>query len=372
MLSQLMVVFGFFALVLVMVYWVNTSVGLFDELIADGHTAGIFLEFTMLALPGVIGIVLPMAAFGAAVYVTNRMSNDSELTVASATGLSPWRLARPVLVFGVIIGLMMAVLANALVPASVSQLRLREGEISNSVTARLLHEGTFLHPVSGITFYIRDITPEGELLDVFLSDRRSEDRVTTYTAETAFLLRENGASRLAMQSGIAQTLRLSDQTLSTTNFDDLTYDISEMVAAGGAKRRRAEQVPTLELLTQTAAVAEEVRDDPGELLEEAHGRIAQPLLCIVAALIGYAALMSASYSRFGVTKQVVGAIFLLVLVKVIESAVGGPVRANPALWPLIYVPALSGLLMALLLLYQAARPFRPGSPAAPDEDGTTA
>ena len=109
MLSQLMVVFGFFALVLVMVYWVNTSVGLFDELIADGHTAGIFLEFTMLALPGVIGIVLPMAAFGAAVYVTNRMSNDSELTVAIATGLSPWRLARPVLVFGIIIGLMMAV-----------------------------------------------------------------------------------------------------------------------------------------------------------------------------------------------------------------------------------------------------------------------
>ena len=93
MLSQLMVVFGFFALVLVMVYWLNRSVGLFDELIANGHTAGIFLEFTLLALPGVVAIVLPMAAFGAAVYVTNRMSNESELTVLQATGLSPWRLA---------------------------------------------------------------------------------------------------------------------------------------------------------------------------------------------------------------------------------------------------------------------------------------
>ena len=60
----------------------------------------------------VLAIVLPMAAFGAAVYVTNRMSNESEMTVLKATGLSPWRLARPVLVFGVIIGVIMAALSS--------------------------------------------------------------------------------------------------------------------------------------------------------------------------------------------------------------------------------------------------------------------
>ena len=125
MLSQLMVVFGFFALVLVMVYWVNASVSLFDELITDGHSARIFLEFSLLSLPGVIALVLPMAAFGAAVYVTNRMSNESEMTVLQAGGLSPWRLGRPVLVFGLLIALMMSVLTHALVPASVAQLRER-------------------------------------------------------------------------------------------------------------------------------------------------------------------------------------------------------------------------------------------------------
>ena len=34
LLSQLMVVFGFFSLVLVMVYWINRAVVLFDRLIA--------------------------------------------------------------------------------------------------------------------------------------------------------------------------------------------------------------------------------------------------------------------------------------------------------------------------------------------------
>ena len=62
-LSQLMVLFGFFALVLVAVYWVNRAVVLFDRLITDGHSAMVVLEFTALSLPAVIALVLPMATF---------------------------------------------------------------------------------------------------------------------------------------------------------------------------------------------------------------------------------------------------------------------------------------------------------------------
>ncbi|NDV99504.1 LPS export ABC transporter permease LptF [Salipiger sp. PrR002] len=362
MLSQLMILFGFFSLVLVMVYWVNRAVNLFGDLIADGHTGGIFLEFTLLSLPAVIGIVLPIAAFAAAVYVTNRASNDSELTVVQAAGFSPWRLARPVLVFGVIIGAMMAVLTHALVPLSIAQLREREAEISGSVSARLLHEGTFLHPTKGVTFYIREISPEGELRDVFLSDRRQEGREVIYTARTAYILRgDTGDTMLTMVEGIAETLRLSDNSLSTTTFTDLTYDISGLITPDRRPGRRARQIGTLELLTDTEAVAEEVNDSVGEVLEEAHMRFEQPLLCVVAALIGYAALMTGSFSRFGVTRQIVGAIFLLVLIKIIESAVSTPVRANGALWPLIYLPSIAGFAISALMLWRAARPRRPSA-----------
>ena len=90
-----MVLFGFFSLVLVLVYWINRAVVLFDQLIADGQSAIVFLEFTALSLPAVIRLALPIAAFAAAVYVTNRMTTDSELTVVRATGYSPFRQARP-------------------------------------------------------------------------------------------------------------------------------------------------------------------------------------------------------------------------------------------------------------------------------------
>lgn len=353
-----MVLFGFFALVLVSVYWVNRAVILFDRLIADGHSAGVFLEFTALSLPNVIRMVLPMAAFAAAVYVTNRLSADSELTVVQATGYSPWRLARPVLMFGLVIALMTTMLTHFLVPASLGQLRDRETEISGSVSARLLREGAFLHPVSDVTFYIRDISADGELSDVYLSDRRQSDRSVTYTAERAYLLRDDSGPKLVMVSGLAQTMTYETRRLSTTNFRDFSYDISALIEQSGAPTPRVKHMSTIDLLTRTSEMAALAKDTNGEVLEEAHGRIQQAFLCVVAALIGFSTLLIGGFSRFGVTRQIVLAIFLLVLVKLVESAVTDPVRANAALWPLIYVPTLVGLAVAGGLLYSAARPFK--------------
>ena len=65
MLSQLLVLFGFFALVLVAAFWINKAVRLFDRLIGDGQSALVFLEFTALGLPGLILQVLPLASFAA-------------------------------------------------------------------------------------------------------------------------------------------------------------------------------------------------------------------------------------------------------------------------------------------------------------------
>ncbi len=358
-LSQLMVLFGFFALVLVSVYWVNKAVVLFDQLIADGHTAGIFLEFTALSLPAVISLVLPMSAFAATVYVTNRMSGDSELTVVQSTGYSPWRLVRPVLFFGIIVAVMMAILTNYLVPKSVEQLRLRQQEISSSVAARLLREGSFLHPSKGVTFYIRDISPNGELRDVFLSDRRQEGREVTYTAERAYLLRDDSGPKLVMLSGMAQTLDHEGKRLSTTNFNDLTYDISGLITSPKPKRRRLNFVTTRELLFDTEAIATETKKPVAEVLEEAHSRFQQPLLALVASLIGFSTLIVGGFSRFGVTKQIIGAIFLLVVVKLVESTITEPARNDPHLWPIVYLPSVIGLLIVLFMLWRAARPYRP-------------
>ena len=357
-LSQFLLFFGFFALVLVAVFWINRAVVLFDRLIGDGQSALVFLEFTALALPNLIRMVLPMAAFAAAVYVTNRLNSESELTVMQATGSSPWRLARPALAFGVLTALMMSILTHVLLPASISQLAVRETEVSRNVTARLLTEGNFLHPTDGVTFFIRKIGQDGTLHDVFLSDRRDPDQFSTYTGAKAFLVRDGDRASLIMVDGQAQRLDTGSMTLSTTVFADFSYDITNLVKIDERKDRNIRAIPTQELLRDAARIASTEKHTPGQLAEELHLRFARALICVVATLIGFSALMTGTFSRMGVWRQALLAFVVLILLEILRGVVSEPVLEDPTRWPLIYLPSLAGLFVAVFFLQMASRPRR--------------
>jgi len=355
-LSRLLLFFGFFALILVAVFWINRAVVLFDRLIGDGQSLLVFLEFSALALPNLIRMILPMAVFAAAVYVTNRMQGDSEITVMQATGTSPWRLARPPLAFGLLAALMMSVLTHLLLPASISQLSAREAEVAQSISARLLSEGTFLHPVAGVTFYIGRIDPDSTLNDIFLSDRRDSDQSVTYTAERAYLLRDGERANLVMVNGMAQLQDNHEHTLSTTRFSDFSYDISALLPSREPGARSLREVPTIELLTRGSDIARDEGFNPGKLAEELHLRFARALICVAVALIGFSTLMLGGFSRFGVWRQALLAFVLVILLEVLRGLVSGPVLADARLWPLVYLPTLAGLAVAALFLQIASRP----------------
>jgi lipopolysaccharide export system permease protein len=356
MLSQLLMLFGFFSLILVMVYWINRAVVLFDQLIADGQSAVVFLEFTALSLPSVIRLALPLAAFAASVYVTNRLVSDSEMVAVQATGYSCFRLARPVLYFGIIVALLMTVLMHFLVPLSSARLAERQADISQNLTARLLQEGQFLEPLDGITVYIREVTPAGELRDVLLSDNRDVANQITYTAAQAYLVRTEDSAQLVMRNGLAQTLRTSDKQLFTTSFEDFALNIGGLFQTPATRRPRVSELMTWDLMRPTPEMAAAVRQTPARMISDAHNRISQSILGAVAALLGFAALMVGGFSRFGLWKQVVFAIFLIIVVKALETAGLNAARSNPALWAASYLPSIAGFMIVYALLFIADRP----------------
>lgn len=357
LLSQLLQLFGFFSLVLVAVYWVNRAVGLFDQLIGDGQSALVFLEFSVLTLPNVIRLVLPVSAFAATVYVINRLMQESELVVMQATGFSAFRLARPVLFFGLVVMLAQLVLVHVLVPASQRILSERTAEISQNVTARFLTAGQFMHPSAGITLYIREITPTGELVDLFLADDREEDRLT-YTARRALLVRGETAPKLVMFDGAAQSLSGEDQRMSMTRFADFTLDLADLIKVKGRSGLSLDELSTPELLRPTAEVMLATGRNEAQFLQEGHNRFSGPMLAVAAPLIGIAALLLGGFSRFGLWRQMALAVVLLILVQMVNTWAGGVAMQSANAWGLTYLAPLSGILMAVFLLWQAQRPRR--------------
>lgn len=364
LLSQLLQLFGFFSLVLVAVYWVNRAVGLFDQLIGDGQSALVFLEFSLLALPNVIRLVLPVAAFAATAYVVNRLMQESELVVVQATGFSSFRLARPVAYFGLAVLVMQLVLANVLVPASQRILNNRSAEISQNVTARFLVAGQFMHPTPGVTLFIREITPNGEILGLFLSDERSADERVVHSARKAFLVRDESGPRLVMLDGSTQSLNRTDGRLALTRFSDFTLDLSGLVKAANAGGQSLGSLSTADLLRADATAMAAVGATRAELQEEGHSRLASPLLALAAPLIGFAALMLGGFSRFGLWRQMGLAVGLLILVQLLWTWGSSVAMKTLGAWPAVYLAPLAGMALATALLWVGQRPRRRARVAA--------
>lgn len=353
-LAQLLWVFGFFSLVLVSVYWVNRAVGLFDQLISDGQPISVFLEFTALSLPMLIRTVLPISAFVAATYVTYQLVRNSEIAALQAAGVSPFRLARPVVVFGLIVTAFLTVLMHLLIPEARAELSRRQTELAQNMTAALLQDGVFQHPAEGITFFITEITEDGAMRGIFLSDARSQLQRIDYTARTALIVPEASGPKLVMIDGQAQIHDRRTGRLSVTGFADFTYDLSSVAGPAG-RRRSVQELPTVNLIEASPLLLEEVGATAAQFRYELVSRFVDGFAAVAAALIGFGALMAGGFSRLGFWKEIVMAVALMAVVQSLSNAVAGTAMRDIALSWLGVVPLVLAVGAALGLLGWAGR-----------------
>jgi len=342
-LSHLVRVFAFFALVLVGVYWINRAVILLDRYLAEGQAGGPVLEMAVLSLPAIMAIVLPVAGFVAATFVTNRLHADSELVVVQATGFSTYRLARPFAVFGIALTAVMLLLGHVVVPETFKRISRIEADLAAAISARLLVPGSFQSPVAGVTVYVRDIAPDGTLEGLLLTDRREAVRETTYSAHRALLVRHAEGPRLVMFDGMAQTIETATGRLGITEFDTATVGIGTLVDAPAERRVDYRSLSTWSLLHPTEDMSARTGRSVAHLFREAHLRSTEALLSVGAVLVGFAALMLGGFSRFGLWRQIVLAVLLIVLVKLADNAAIDMAKRNPERWWAVYLSSLFAL-----------------------------
>ncbi len=357
-LALLMGPFGFFALILIGIFWVNRAIGVFDDLIGNGHNLQIFLELVVLFLPQVVLLVLPTVAFAAAVYVSNRMHSDSEIVVLMGAGLSPFRLIRPFVIFGVLVSLLAALLSHILVPISQSEILERQKELTEDLAAQFIVDGTFLHPADGVSFYIREIDAAGQLFDIFLHDQSEQDQINTYTAKRALLLRVDNSAKLIMFEGLIQTLNVKTNVLSKVQFDDFVFDLAPFIDFDVERKRAISDYSTWAALFPTDEMVADTGKTSAQFRHEAHDRIVQPIHAIMFPLIGMAALMLGGFSRFGVIWQISLAVLFITALAVTLGPIRVMVKNDISFWPFLYLPDIVGLFAAIGMIYLASRKRR--------------
>ena len=364
MLRQLLAAFAFFVLIFTGVVWLTQAVRLIDTVVASGQSARIFLQFSALVLPQVFVIVLPLAGMGGALYALNRLYSDSELIVMMGAGLGPAAMLRPVAIFGALIALAMAGVLMVLVPRSGAILADRTREIRSDLANALIVERQFLHPIEGLTLFITDTSRQGEMAGIFLNDQRDPERVVTYSAQRAQLVREGMEARLVMLEGVALSLTPKTEQLTAVRFDQFVFDLSELMEDEGVRVPRPSEYGVLSLLNPTPEMLEKGRYDVADFVSEAHYKLSLPLLAMIYPMIALVTLLAGGYRRSGFGKRVVAAIAVATLLQILMFAARTRVQDRVELWPLMYLPVLLGLAYLAVLLVRLSRARRAPALAA--------
>lgn len=334
-----------FAFLLTGVVWLSQSLRLLDLVINRGQSAPTFVYLTILLLPSLLVIILPIAFFAGALFGLHKLSADSELVVMSSAGLSRTQLAVPVLLAAGAVMILTWLCSLYLMPLGQRTMKDKVLDIRADIGAAIFNEGTFNTPALGLTVFIRELSPDGHIRGILVHDNRDRKHPITYLAVSGALAQTAGGARLIMRDGTIEQGGGAEQQLSVLKFETYVFDLDQFAGPSRTKEREASERFLPELLwPQGKDITSKQRT---QFLAEAQNRLAAPLYCLTFALIALVAVTRGRRARGAYALRLTGAAVAAGIIRILGYAAQGMAARNPVLGVLFYFIPLAGAGLAL-------------------------
>lgn len=318
------------------------------DLIVTNRNAGLaFAWVTLLALPQLISLILPMAVFIAVVYALNRMQGESEIAVLYGAGVSRQRIAGPIIQLAIIAALAHLTINVIVQPWAFAQRREVLYSLRTDIASSLIEEGSFTFPAEGLTLYARSRGSGGELRDLLINDGRPELPIT-YTARAGAIVTSDGVPAIVMRDGQIQRQSATGE-VDVLDFDRYVLRMGSVFQEPQIFFMKASDRGLYDLFfpDRTAHFDQQNVD---KFLAEAHARLASPLLNIALAMIALTGVLVGEFSRRGYGRRIIIASVAALLVRLIAVALQTAATEEPSLNPLQYALPLGVLALTAFIL----------------------
>lgn len=347
-LGQLLGPVALLALLMTCVILLTQSLKLLDLVINRGQSAPTFIYLTILILPGLLVIIVPIAFFFGTLFTLSRLNGDSELVVMQSAGYSQRQLAVPVFIAALVVMAITWTCSLWLMPAGQRALNAKVLDIRADIGAALLNEGEFNVPTAGLTVFIRLLGNDGQIRGIMVHDSRDAKRPMTYLAERGELAQTPLGTRLIMLDGTMEQSAQGGSQLSVLKFRRDVFDLDQFGGPARASQRQTNERSLIELLRpRETNLPQAIR---AAYLAEANNRLSQPLYCLAFAMIALAAVMRGRRQRGPLAMRLTMASLAAAAVRIAGYGVVGPASSHPALNALFYVIPLLGISLAWIVL----------------------
>ncbi|WP_292054186.1 MULTISPECIES: LptF/LptG family permease [unclassified Brevundimonas] len=329
-----------------------------EVIVQRGQSLWVMTKLTVLALPQLLAVILPIGLFVGALIALTRLQRDQELTAAYAAGMGRFALIRPAMALALIVTVIGLLTTTVLQPWGQQESRRQAFAIRTDLAALLVEEGRFVQGPDGLAVYVQSIEQNGLMrnLFVYIDDGKT---VTSWDAETARFTRIDGTPVLTMQNGSMQRYSSRD-VLNHLSFDNYAIDLTPYARGTDQKIRfKASDLWLTDLFNPGDDVIA-MAGTRGELAAEGHSRITSPLYALVGMGFALSAILGGAFSRTGYTGRIARAAGLFLVVRVIGYGLVAAAAWNGWLNILQYLLPLGATVLAVRHLFRALKPRRHG------------
>jgi lipopolysaccharide export system permease protein len=337
------------------VIWITQALKDFNMLTSEGQSILMFVRLVALLLPAMIALIAPVALFIAVIQTIQRLNGDSELVVLSASGISHYRLLRPILLLTTLVAIGIGAITIQIAPASYRSWRDLITSARAEFVSQIVREGRFNIIDNGIVFHYRERVGDA-LLGLFIQDRRDADLTIVYVAERGQIIESAAGSFLVLLDGSIQRETSQERDASIIGFKRYALDLAMLTPNVGEVTYRPRERSTLELMREIIEqrAPKTVR---GSYISELAERFTTPLYSFMFSMIALAV-----FSRPRTTRQAKFVPFVIVIVwgmttRIFGFLVNFYIQKNPNIaWISPVFPVSMAMIAGLAMMLPPLRP----------------
>lgn len=332
-------------LALTSVALLSQSLSALDIMVTQRQSALVFLKITLLAMPQLVNIVLPIALFVAALVALNRLHTEQEIVVCFAGGMSRWRVISPAIRLASVIAFLALIMNLWIQPAASREMRETLFEVRTDLASTLVREGEFTAPAPGLTVYAQSVDGQGLIHNLFIHQEKGDGDATTYTADEGRIGERAGRPVLVMRHGSNQEFSRTG-ALNYLTFDEYIFDLTPLTRTNELVHYKPSDRYLHELLFPDLQQDWERRNRL-ELLAEGHARLSSPLYNIALMALALSGIIGGGFSRMGYGRRIAGVSAAAAVSRILGFVVQAGCEDNAWLNILQYVVPVATIALAL-------------------------
>ena len=171
-----------------------------DRFLGKGLDIFTILEYLYLNLAWIIALSVPMSLLISSVMTYGRMSQDNEITALKSAGVNLFSIIKPALWFGSIVGFLLCLFNNFILPDMNYNARLLARDIYQKKPELTIEPGYFVDMIPQYTMIVKELDGK-EFKDVKIFSKNTSSEQTTIYAERGSLDSKGGIITVNLENG---------------------------------------------------------------------------------------------------------------------------------------------------------------------------